>query len=378
MKHSIFKYFICLLSVLFIGCVIVSCDDSNDYVYENRTVHYVNCNSAVNLRETPSKNGKIIRALRKDTRLEKVEYVNSEWCKVETQSGETGYMHKKYVDTKSVNERVRRKNDIDDLRDKGQIITLKLLDFFEDRDEQREGNSVFFVLICVILTFVGIATIWPYDDIYIPVWIPYLISLVNGVMLLYLIFFLGFPDVDIHWLISIIILVVFLLGVVSLWCTPMFITVRMLGCSSNALLHTKGTIICILISTVCGYWIESLTDVAVVVTIIWNIVFLFLYMIDAIKKNRFASFLAILLLWAVCIIPAIVLTVFALKILFLIACLFFVLFALAQPSGRSSGGGSSEYYIDGSRVISESGDERETYDGRKWRRGNSWDEWDEI
>lgn len=377
MKHSILKYFIHFVFAVALCITSISCDDSDDRVYEMQTVYYVKCNTAVNLRKTPEKNGTPIRALKKDTEVATVEDATSEWYKVTTFNGETGYMPKRYIDTKTVNKFVRMKNDIDDLNDMNQELTIYLVESYNSLQRKTSSATQWtIIIICTILTFInGGASLIYLDgsgsesDSTFPLWITYLLTLANGGLLLYFLLFIEPQSIDIHWILSILCIIGFLIGIALMWASLMSTSAMLMNGSTSAIIHTVGTIIGIVLSTACGFWFESFADFFIFLTIAWNIVFLIIYLYEAIKHKSFSRFLAIVVLWAVCIIPYILLSVYALQIVFVIACILFGLFALAMPSGSKRRG---EYIIDGSRVVTWYGsDECKTADGRMWERGSS-------
>ena len=127
MKNICFFILLTLLCGLF-----TACDDSDDYVYETREVFYIaNCQNSVSLRQYPSVKAKALAKPRKNTELKSAVPYDNEWHKVTLSSGETGYILSKYIDSQTEQKRLRRKNDRDDLEERGQIITLSIIDWYE-------------------------------------------------------------------------------------------------------------------------------------------------------------------------------------------------------------------------------------------------------
>ena len=339
MKNVVFF----ILLVLFCG-LFTACDDSDDYVYETREVFYVaNCQNSVSLRQYPSVKAKALAKPRKNTELKSAVPYDDEWHKVTLSSGETGYILSKYIDSKTEQKRLRRKNDRDDLVAKNQIITLSIIDWYEG-DNRTKGNCpAWLSIITLVLTLVVGWLGWTHlsNDAVVPVWVTYVLTLINSGLLTYIAFYTKDAELDPHWLIGLLLLVVFLFAILLLWVNLLGLTVELLDGSDYALYHVQGNVFAVIVAMVCGYWIEGWADIVVVLAIVWNIVFLVLYLVEAIKSDQILGYFATLFLWIVCIVPTIVFTTIALEIIFMLACCLFVISALLSGGGRSSSSSSS-------------------------------------
>lgn len=65
-------------------------------------------------------------------------------------------MPKRYIDTKTVNKFVRMKNDIDDLNDKNQKLTIYLVESYNSLQRKTSSATQWtIIIICSILTFIN-------------------------------------------------------------------------------------------------------------------------------------------------------------------------------------------------------------------------------
>lgn len=339
MKNVVFFILLVLSCGLF-----TACDDSDDYVYETREVFYVdNCQQSVSLRQYPSTKSKALAKPRKYTELKYATPYNEEWHLVTLTSGEKGYILSKYISSQTKEQRVRRKNDRDDLEAQNQIITLSIIDWYDGDNRTKVNCPVWLSIITLILTLVVGGLGWTHlsNEAVVPVWVTYVLTLINSGLLIFVAFYTKDADLDPHWLIGLLLLVIFLFAILLLWVNLLGLTVELLDGSDYAFYHVKGNVIAVIVAMICGYWIESLADIVVVLTIVWNIVFLALYLFEAIKSGQILGYFATLFLWVVCIVPTIVFTTIALEIIFMLACCLFVISALLSGGGRSSSSSSS-------------------------------------
>lgn len=342
-KNNFFSFpkaLLITMSVLLSG-LLTSCDDSDEWIWDTSTTYHIdNCKVAVYMRKEPKQKAKTITRLKKATQLANVEYYNDEWSKVVSMQGDTGFVRSKYIESETNRYKVRKKTDIDDLIVEKQDLTLSIINLYNS--QQRTECPTWLIVVGCILTLIaggmGISYIDSDDDDTIPLWLTYSVTFINGAVLSYIAFFTegDFDSWDLNWFVSILLVIGFLILVFLLWAALMGTTSGMLHGSSFAGIHAKFLCFGISAAMLCGFWIESWTDIVILILIIGNIIFFILYLVDAIKNDCILNFLAIIPLWAVCLLPTIVFTTMALQIVFILACAMLCLGALASGGGGSS------------------------------------------
>ena len=349
-KHLYINYiFVFLMVALFA----TSCEkDADDYVWEQRTIYQVgNCNDVVNLRKAPTTKSVVIRKLSKGTQLSVVEHENDEWSKVQTSEGYCGYLSSQFIVERTAKYKVREKTDRDDLEYANQMITLALIDIYNS--QERTGDSIWLVVVCYVLALIcGVAGSESFEDSFsdalyvvlkrryfsVKLLVKYLLILVNGCGLFYIALFFDYQTWDLNFIVGLLLIVGFFIGVTALWIAIVGVTSELLHGSKYVISHVIGNLVIIVIALICGYWIEGLTDFIIVMGIIMNVVFLILYLIEARNKDIILKGLAVIPLWIVCFIPTMIFTVLAVQILFAIICGLLVLALFAMGGGGSRSG----------------------------------------
>jgi hypothetical protein len=338
------KNTILFVLLLFLAGLFTACDDSSDYIYETHEVFYIdNCKKSVSLRQSPSTTAKVLVKVKKNTKLDQVIPFNEEWHKVTLTSGETGYILSKYISSKIEKERVRRKNDRDDLEEEGQTLALSIIDWYEGDGRTKSNFPHWLSIVVSILTFVVGWFGWKHlsDEAIVPIWVTYMLTLFNSGLLTYIIFYGEASSLDVHWLIGILFLGLFLFAVALLWVNLLGLTVELLDGSDYAYYHVLSNVVAVIVTMICGYWIEGSTDIVIILAILLNVVFFVLYLVEAIKSGQLSGYFATLFLWIICIVPTIAFTVIALEIIFALVCCLFVISAILSGGGRSSSSRSS-------------------------------------
>lgn len=361
MKNVVFF----ILLVLFCG-FFTACDDTDDYVYETREVFYVaNCQNSVSLRQYPSVKAKTVAEPQKHTELKSAVPYDNEWHKVTLSSGETGYILSKYIDSKTEQKSLRKKNYKDDLEEENQSLAL----FFIDLCGGKREFSVLFMLMTIILVFVCgcILLLHAFRDRRGGGWKVYALALLPNLCLIYVYFFTTYfyfdgEELDYCWILSIIIGILAILfnlfGVFFIWSSFVGAMAEVLDNSSKPRLQVKGNLVALSIVMVCAYWIEKLTDIAIIFVVIWNVAFLLFYLVYIIRyRGGLVRCFIVIVLTLVCLPPAIVCTILTLKLYFWIICgmLLLDVFFLGAP-GALEGWNKASSFSNGSGADSEAKD----------------------
>lgn len=341
-----------IFAFLMIALFVTSCEkDASDYVWEQRTIYQVgNCNGVVNLRKAPTTKSVVIRKLSKGTQLAVVEPENDEWSKVQTSEGDSGYLSSQFIVEKTAKYKVREKTDRDDLEYANQHITLSLLDFYNS--QERTGDITWLVIICSIIAVgCGIAGCVSLEESFSHsifrrsfngrLLIEYIFTIINGCGLLYLALHFDYEVWDVGIIVGLLLIIGFFIGVIALWLALIGVTSELLDGSRYVIPHVFGNLIVVVLSLICGYWIEGLSDFAIILGILMNVVFLILYMTEAGKKRITLKGLAVIPLWMICFVPTIIFTALAVQILLAIFAGLLVLSIFAMGGGGRSGSKSA-------------------------------------
>lgn len=365
-------YFIVVLlfAVLFTGC-----DSEDDWIYGTREVYYItNCNASINLRQSASTKSKVVGKCDRNSIIKQADAFGDDWYKIILDTGESGYVSSKFVGSKVEKYPIRRKTDRDDLVEANQSLIVSLIDGFDS--VPRAQCPVWTIVVASLLTILcGVFWFMHLEgqdgD---PVWIAYLLTIANGLLLGYMAFSYDMMNMDAWdpgWLVGILLIIGYLIAVFVLWFVLVAGTRILLANSTLASTHGYGNVLAIIVVMACGYWFEAWADMTLVFAVLWNIVFGVIYLVVGIKRRNFVGFLAVLILWGVCLVPTVIYTFWALRMIFMLACIFFFLGAFASGGGRSSGG-SHQY----DRTVTDSSgrvidridrDGNSEYGGRKYR-----------
>lgn len=388
MIKTFIKYSLVFILLLLCGFS-TSCSDE-EYVYGIKEVYYItNCKSGVNLRTLPSLNSKVVRAIPKDTDLDSVVSYNNTWSKVFVSSGDSGYVKNNFLAQKKKRYIIREKEVTDYLQDKDQTFTVSILRSYENSKADKICSPAFMLIPAVLLIVTFIYALCLYvGDINATrksKFILLLLNLLTALSSIYLIFYNSPIDFDadsnltgfIALLSGILMIIIILVGVLIVW-VNLGLTTKLLLYKTNTtskLVKTfcKGNFYGFAVIMFCAFFIESWTDTFVISYIIWNIVFFIIFFAIPQDKSSILNFLAVLLLWGVCIVPTLVVTVRAFEIAFFIICIFYFVTAFIASALSSKGSYRKEepsFIINGREVVRDGGSDiyREKYGSRVYKR----------
>lgn len=332
-----FKLILCTLIVLTLS----ACKE--EFVITHTTYEIYNCKQYVNLREKPNTKSKSLAKLHKGLKLDTAIYYGNNWYTVTTLDNKTGYVQAQYVN--EIQHR-REKTDYDDLVEHNQKLTIKAIDM-ATMPKQPAPTGVFILLVvaAIVTSILFFVQLDVGCDNWLR-WVTYVLLIVDACILTYTLHYYKFDNFDVHWLIDIAVFILCCTFVFSLWGLLMMHTSILCETNKVESIHTRGNVAMCIVVLICGYWIESWTDIVLVIWGVFNVCFLLFYLISGIIKRNFLSSLLLSILWIVCLIPVSVASLMLFYVVFIIACaiasLMFVLLMISTPSG--GGGGRSSGY----------------------------------
>lgn len=421
------KPLLVLILTVFCG-LFTSCYNRYHYIWDTCDAYYVEMYT--DIRQEPSEKSRKIdfvgsSTYKYGTRYDTLIQYNDEWYEIRLISGESGYVPSKSVQLKTEEYCVREKNYRDYLEDWEQTFALNIIDFCVGNDRTKSKPSFGLILITMILVLITVLIAnndnW-WDVAKKRRWLIYAMVMLSNLLLIYIFFFTTFftdkverPEgkhlIDGIFLINVLYTLLYLAfkfcGAIALWITFVNTIKGFLGTDPVSLSHTKrkkfraiflnmfknpnplhhaiGNTIALCFTLICVYWIRRLTNFAIILIILLNLVFIVTYIVYIIKRRGgFLRCLIAIVLNLVCLIPAFAYTVVTIKLYFIILC-----GAVVIEIFMSGAGGAIGSILNNSSSSSSSGDnsDTETYTevylpgeigSRKIKHNNSWSGVDDL
>lgn len=414
-----------LILIIFCG-LFTSCYNRRHYIWDTR--EYLSVERYTNIRQAPSEKSRKIDFVGSSTgRYDTLIRYNNEWYEIRLISGVSGYVPSKSVSLETEEYCVREKNYRDYLEDWEQTFALNIIDFCVGNDRTKSKPSFGLILITMILVLITVLIAnndnW-WDVAKKRRWLIYAMVMLSNLLLIYIFFFTTFftdkverPEgkhlIDGIFLINVLYTLLYLAfkfcGAIALWITfvntfkgfldtgtdlvshtkrKKFIAILIdMFKNPNPLYHAIGNAIALSFALICVYWIRKFSNFAIILIILWNLIFFVIYIVYIIKRGGgFLRCLIAIVLYFVCLIPAFAYTIVTIKFYFIIVCGALV-FEMFMSGGGSFIGGLLDNSSSSSSSSDNSNTETETYteifvpgeiSSRKIKHYNNWEGVDDL